>query len=66
VAYSTTVPAPHPLAEIEPDTEGHTLLAIKSVGRSGVVQVAGAVATAVDIGLITVASLSQMHRVTML
>ena len=64
VAYSTTVPAPQPDAEIVPTKEGSTLLTIESVGAFGKpIQTSGAVVTATDAGLLIVASLSQLQRV---
>lgn len=43
VAYSTTVPAPQPVAEIVPGVEGHTLLVMIRLGAPGAVQVPGTV-----------------------
>jgi hypothetical protein len=60
VANSTTVPAPQPLADIVPVSEGHILLTITIVGASGAVpQFAGTVLIAADAGLKIVASVLQ-------
>ena len=60
------VPAPHPVADIVPVVDGHILLVIVIVGGVGLVHVPGAVATAVDVGLETVLSISQLHLVSIL
>jgi hypothetical protein len=60
VAYSITVPAPQPLADIVPVNEGHTLFTIEIVGISGAApQLAGIVLTATEVGLKIVASVLQ-------
>ncbi len=63
VAYSRTVPAPQPVAEIVPVIEGQTLSVIVIVGVAGVVHVPGTVVTATDGVLLCVLSTSQLHRV---
>jgi hypothetical protein len=66
VAYSTTVFAPHPEAEMEPVNAGQTLFVIEMVGAPGMVQAPGTVVTAAEEGLDIVMSVSQRHLVTML
>ena len=63
VAYSTTVPAPQPVAEIVPVVAGQVLFVMDSVGAPGLVQVPGAVVTPLDSGPTELASLSHWQRV---
>jgi hypothetical protein len=67
MAYSTTVPAPHPVAEIVPTNEGGTLLTIERVGAVvAPVQVLGCVTTGVETGLVMAKSPLQLQRVLIL
>lgn len=61
-AYSNTVPAPQPVAEMLPEVDGHTLFTILIVGDAGVTQETGAVVILL-VALDTVLSSLQLQRV---
>jgi hypothetical protein len=63
VANSTTVPEPHPFADIEPVVLGHTLLTIDIVGALGILQVVGLVFIVGELGLTILGSTLQKHLV---